>query len=76
MFGRGSGLPRGLKALKNLRQVAHHAGVIEKEQAKETASDERRRGALQKQELIAARSKGLGDVHARYMERRTPSAGA
>lgn len=58
----------GLKALEDLRQVARDAGVIEKEQAKESHSDERRRIAQQKQELIAARSKGLGELHARYME--------
>lgn len=58
----------GLKALEDLRQVARDAGVIEKEQAKESASDARRRIAEQKHELIAARSKGLGELHARYME--------
>jgi hypothetical protein len=58
----------GLKALEELRQVARDVGVIEKEQAKESARDERRRSAQQKQELIAARSKGLGELHARYME--------
>ena len=57
----------GLRALEDLRQAARDAGVIEKEQAKESASDERRRIAQQKQELIAARSKGLGELHARYM---------
>ena len=58
----------GLKALAELREVARQFGLIEDEQAKRGDGETRRRAAEEKQHAIAARAKGLAELHARYTE--------
>jgi hypothetical protein len=58
----------GLKALQDLRAVAKDFGVIEDEQARKTDLAAQKRAREERQSAIAARERGLGELHAKYME--------
>jgi hypothetical protein len=58
----------GLKALADLRAVAKQCGVLEQDRPHDGDARSRRKSAEHKLEAVAARAKGLGELHTRYME--------
>lgn len=58
----------GLKALDDLRAVAKDVGVLEDEQAKKTDVAAQKKAREERLNTIAARERGLGELHAKYME--------
>ena len=58
----------GLKAIEELRAVARDFGIIEDKQASQSALAAKKAAREKTQEGIAARARGLAELHAKYME--------
>jgi hypothetical protein len=58
----------GRKALAELREAAKQFGIIEDEGKEQRRSDQRRKAAVERQQALAARTKGLGELNAKYIE--------